>query len=262
MPTPSPAPNLQSNTIINSEGEASVSSRPSTPPNDNPPSDLPLHAGFDLVAMKNILQEVEQDANKFQAPAPALPTKNFFSRFKLSSPSDVPSRRPDSTPPITQPGSASREDLTTPSVARRSVSTNIVNPKVDEDDRTYHPSTNTDRKTSLPSSFNDSGDNLSSRIPRFQPDDSVSLSDDITPTWSASSTAVNTIPSSSNLPLHDRSIPLPPVVTNPFASSSSVFGYMDGSVSGGMGLQADPWSIPSSGKKTTLDSYGSSSPWS
>ena len=258
MPTSSPAPNLQSNTITDSGGEASTLSRPSTPPNDNPPSsDIPIHAGFDLVAMKNILQEVEQDASKFQDPAPGSPTKKFFSRFTSSSPSGVPFRRPESTPPITQPGSASREDLTTPSFARRSVSNNIPNSKVDEDDRTYELSTNTDRKTSWTSSFNSVEDNLLSRTPRLRPGDSLSLSDDINPTWAASSTSVNT---TSNLPLYDRNIPSP---ANSFASNSSVFGYMDGSVSGGIGFQADPWSIPSNGKKkTTLDSYGSSSPWS
>jgi len=257
-----PAPSLESNTITNSGGEASALSRPPTPPNDNPPSpDLPIHAGFDLVALKNILQEVEQDASKSQAPAPGLPTKKFFSRF-TSSPSGVPFRRPESTPPIKQHGSASREDLTTPSFAR-SVSANIPNSKDDEDDRTYGPSTNTDRKTSLTSSFNISEDNLLSRTPQLRPDDSISLSDDIIPAWGASSTSVNTTSLSSNLPQYDRSIPSPPVVINPFASSSSVFGYSDGLVSGGMGFQADPWSIASTGKKkTTLDSYGSSSPWS
>ena len=222
--------------------------------------------------MKNILQEAEQDASKSQAPAQGLPIKKFFSRF-TSPPSEVPLRRSESTPPIKQPGFASREDLTTPSISR-SASTDIPNSKDDEDDRTYYePSTNTDRKTSLTSSLNSFGDNLLSRTPRLRPDDSdsISYSDDnnIMPTWGASTTSVNTITttslSSSNLPQYDdKSIPpSPPVVMNPFASSSSAFGYMDGSsVSGGTGFQADPWSIPSTGKKkTTLDSYGSSSPW-
>jgi hypothetical protein len=208
--------------------------------------------------MKNILQEVEQDASKSQAPAPSIPTKKFLSRFTSSSSSRVPFRQPESTPPVTQPGSDSPEDLATPSFTRRSVSTNIPNSEVDEDDRIYGPSTNTDRKTSLTSSFNSAEDNLSSHTPRLRPDDSIFLSDDTIPTWASS---VNTTSSSSNLPLHDSSIPS---AANPFASNSSVFGYMDGSVSGGVGFQADPWSIPSSTgkKKTTLDSFGSSSPWS
>ena len=209
-------------TITNSE--ASVLSRPSTPPNDS--SHLPIHAGFDLTAMTNILQEVERDSSKSQAPAPSPPAKTFPSTPAKAVPSRSTPPVDDTAPRITG-GSSPRENLTS------SLSSNDL-----EDDPSYK-----------------------SRTSRLQSDNSITVSDDNIPTWGASSTSTASF-SSTNLSLYDRNIPPPPVMTNPFASSSSLaFGTLDGTVSGaGMDFQADPWSIPLSGKrKTTLDSY---SPWS
>ena len=150
-----------------------------------------------------MVQEVEQDPSKSQAPPP--PAKKFFSKFK-SPPSAAPLKPPESGSPSNQP---------------------IEN------------------------------------TVRLRPDDSITLSDDIIPPWAANSISSGIASSPSTL--YDRSVPSPPVMPNPFASSSSgslAFGSLDGSVNGGMGFQADPWSIASSTKKTTLDSYDSHSPWS
>ncbi|KAF8813422.1 hypothetical protein BYT27DRAFT_7250955 [Phlegmacium glaucopus] len=91
---------MPSTTMSNSE-EPPATSRPSTPPTDNPPSPhLPIHAGFNLNAIKDVLQGVEQDHSKSQAPPPSA--KKFFSRF-ASPPTAVPFKRPQSTPPNNQP---------------------------------------------------------------------------------------------------------------------------------------------------------------
>lgn len=270
MQTSSPAPQIPSTTITNSEGETPTISRPSTPSDIKNPSSshLPIHAGFDLNAIKNVLQEVERDPSKSQPPL--LPAKKFFSRFTSSSTAS-PSRRHQSTPPSSQPiedmtsrtlaGSASREDLTIPSFSR-SASYNVPKWKDEEGDGTYHPSTSTSRKTT--SSFNNFGDDLSyvSRTPHPRQDDSITLSDDITPSWGASSLSVNMPSSSINHSLYNRGPASPPVMPNPFASSSTLAFGSEASVNGGTAFQADPWSIPSNVKKTTLDSYGSNSPWS
>ncbi|KAF8816142.1 DUF726-domain-containing protein [Phlegmacium glaucopus] len=276
--TSSPAPQIPSTTITNSEGEPAAISRPSTSPKENiPSSHLPIHAGFDLNAIKDVLQEVEQDRSKSQAPPPPS-SKKFLSRF-ASPPTAVQFKRPQSTPPNNQPiedtaprtitRSTSREDPTTPSFSR-SISVNIPKERDQEYEETYDPSTNTDRKASISlatSSFNNFEDDLSytSHTPRPRPHDSIIPSDDIIPPWGTSSTSlyVNTPPTEHNL--YNTSLPSPPVMLNPFASSSSglAFGSLDGPVHGAMGFQADPWSIPSSTKKkTTLDSDAYSSPWS
>jgi len=77
-------------------------SRPSTPSND-PASHLPIHAGFDLNAIKNALQEVEKNPSKsFQAPSsstsPPPPPKSLT---QLTPPPIAPpSNRSQSTPPV------------------------------------------------------------------------------------------------------------------------------------------------------------------
>jgi len=269
MQTSSPA--MSSTTITNSERETLTTSRPSTPPNDKPlSSHLPIHAGFDLNAIKDVLQEVEQDPSKSQAPPP--PSAKKFSSRLASPPTAVPFKRPQSTPPNNQPIEdtaprsiarfTSREDPTTSSFSR-SISENIYNGKDEQGDETYAIM---DRKTI--SSFNNFEDDLSyiSRTPRPRPDSSLTLPDGVAPPWGVSSTSpsVNTAPSSTDHSLYNGRLPSPPVMPNPFASSSSGlgFGSLDGSVNGGVGFHADPWSMPSSVKKTTLDSYASNSPWS
>lgn len=79
-----------------------TSSRPSTPSNDPAPH-LPIHAGFDLNAIKNALQEVEQNPNKsFPAPSsstsPPPPPKSLTKLAPL--PIAPPSNRSQSTPPV------------------------------------------------------------------------------------------------------------------------------------------------------------------
>ena len=77
-------------------------SRPSTPSNDPVPH-IPIHAGFDLNAIKNALQEVEKNPSKsFQAPSsstsPPPPPKSVT---QLTPPPIAPpSNRSQSTPPV------------------------------------------------------------------------------------------------------------------------------------------------------------------
>ena len=273
MQTTSPDPQIPSTTVTNTEGEIPTTSRPSTPLSDNVPSShMPTHAGFDLNAIKNVLQEVEQEPSKSQALAPA-PSKNFFS--KLSSPPiAAPLRRPESTPLSNQPIEDVVSGITARSGSRdeilfsRSVSVNLPTWKDEEDEEAYNPPVDTNPKTLFATSSSNFEDNLPyiSHTSRLRPDDSITLSDDIIPSWGASSNPLNTA-SLSNHPQYDRSVPSPPVMLNPFASSSSgplTFGSLDGSMNSGLGgLQADPWSIPASAKKkVTLDNYSSNSPWS
>jgi len=76
-------------------GNTPTPSRPSTPSND-PSSHIHLHAGFDLNAIKNALQEVEQKA--LQAPSSTSPP---ISLTQLSPPPIVPpSNRSQLTPPV------------------------------------------------------------------------------------------------------------------------------------------------------------------
>ena len=74
-------------------------SRPSTPSND-PSSHIPIYAGFDLNAIKNALQEVEQKASQTpsSSTSPPPPPKSLT---QLSPPPIAPpSNRSQSTPPV------------------------------------------------------------------------------------------------------------------------------------------------------------------
>jgi len=73
-------------------------SRPSTPSND-PSSHIPIHAGFDLNAIKNALQEVEQKVSHAPSSSTSPPPPKSFTQ--LSPPPIAPSsNRSQSTPPV------------------------------------------------------------------------------------------------------------------------------------------------------------------
>ncbi|KAF8167185.1 hypothetical protein B0H34DRAFT_4113 [Crassisporium funariophilum] len=298
--TSSPAPHGSPQvgpTLAASATNTPTPSRPTTPSNDPSASSshLPLHAGFDLSAIKDVLHEVEEDPSKSKPP---IPTKNPLTRL-APPPVAPPSTRSQSTPPVaqyletssnarsssldygygSQPqektpqsfGSSSREDNTTPSYSR-SFSTHdatLVNQDMN------YPSASSSRKTSLATtSYNDFEDDLSYSTYASRPSTTMPLSlpDDAIPSWGApSSSHLNLTSSRFSSAKSSYTLPSPPSMPNPFASSGGsasssglVFGGADGSVSGGTSFSADPWSVTPVGttmkKKTTLDGYNSS-PW-
>ncbi|PPQ89966.1 hypothetical protein CVT25_009606 [Psilocybe cyanescens] len=84
-------------------------SRPSTPSQDpsSSSSHLPLHAGFDLSAIKSVLNEVEQDPSKAALPQTTpTPAKSLLTRL-APPPVAPPSTRSQSTPPFKMPETSS-----------------------------------------------------------------------------------------------------------------------------------------------------------
>ncbi|KAF8971813.1 hypothetical protein BDZ97DRAFT_1723539 [Flammula alnicola] len=284
---PSASPRPEPLKLPGSGRNTPVPSRPSTPSNDPSASssNLPLHAGFDLNAIKNVLQEVEHDSSK-SSQAPRTPANFILGRLGTP-PMASPSVRSQSTPPVQVPDInvnarsssldghgnlqqpqetssspvdySTRDDLT-PSFSRSFSASS----RLDENSASYPLSTSYSSSSLAKPSFNnfdEPGFAYSARTTT----NSLSLPDDIIPTWDASTSSLH-IPSSSTRPSY--SMPSPPSILNPFASNitqapSLSFGTSDGSIVGSSGVQSDSWSIPPLGvkKKSTMDGFNAN-PWS
>ncbi|KAF9472576.1 DUF726-domain-containing protein [Pholiota conissans] len=265
-------------------------SRPSTPSNvnDSPAastSKLPLHAGFDLTAIKNVLQEVEHDSAKSTQAAPKA-SKSIFSQL-AAPPIAPPSARSRSTPPVQMPetnahprassfdsGSLHEEkmasspvdaahDELTASFSRSFSATS----RMGQDNASYYPSSTSSYKSALQNSFNNPFDesnlSYSSRATTLP----SSLADDA---WGqpSSSTSNSASISSTKAAYSIPSMPLNPFAGSSFASPTPTFsfGAADGSITGSSGTQNDAWSIPPLGlqkkkSSSTLDGYNAN-PWS
>ncbi|KJA28393.1 hypothetical protein HYPSUDRAFT_62024 [Hypholoma sublateritium FD-334 SS-4] len=257
-----------SSTTLHQSEHTPTPSRTSTPPNDPAAassSKLPLHAGFDLGAIKNVLQEVERGPGK-SAPISANAARERLATLPIA----PPSTRPQSTPPphmletTEHPRSSSMEYKNTAA---------IVDSPQDE------VAPNFSRSFSASSQYNSSGRNniptpLAHSI-RNAFDDSASpytprnvtlpsaLPDDIFPKWGAPSSSSLNLPtalstdaaSSSNSRFPSSIIDTPPTFS---------FGGPGGSVSGSSESNNSSWNIPPLGvhrKKSALDGF-SSNPWS
>jgi hypothetical protein len=266
-------------------------SRPSTPSNDPSAastSKIPLHAGFDLNAIKNVLEEVKHESEK-SSQTPSKAAKSIVTHL-ASPPNASPFARPQSTPPVqipetnahprassfdgksqyqeriaSTPMDSPQDDLT-PSFSRSFSAT----PRLGQNDASssYSTSTSLSFKSVVQPSFNNPFDDStyshstrSTTLPSILADDA----------WGApSSSAINSSSISSTKAAY--SIPSLPSVTNQYTTSFAdttptfSFGAADGTITGSSGTRNDPWSIPPLGlhkKKsaTTLDGFNAN-PWS
>ncbi|KAF9562246.1 DUF726-domain-containing protein [Agrocybe pediades] len=274
-------------------------SRTSTPSNDPSASSshLPMHAGFDLGAIKNALQEIEQqDPSKVSQ----VPLKTPLTRLSPP-PIAPPSSRSQSTPPSQVPESSSQarsssldhgygggypasssqntagyssssSDMSTPSFSRSFSASSRLEENEDVSASAYSSSSSSKLKPSFAlNPFGDDSDYASepTPVPRLKAD-ALSLPEDIVPSWGAPT------PTTSNpmsRPPGFSALPSPPEIVNPFASSSASsfgevpslsFGGVDGSVVGSTSLQGDSaWAMPPlhTKKKTVLDGFNAN-PWS
>ena len=259
-----------------------ISSRPSTPSNDPAPH-LPIHAGFDLNAIKSVLQEVEQNPNKsFQAPSSSS-TSPPPPLTRLSPPPTArPSNRSQSTPPVQVVGPdahhrASSLDSTSQSPNEDKVLAGMGlgygHPSRDDVtfagpsspfSRSYSASSRLEENeissNSYASSFartpvatnsfsNDFDDAYSIHTPR-PTTHTLGLPDDTVPSWGAPTSA-----SSSSFALSSSTTTKSSMI-NPFANSSSSlhglgfsessglsFGSADGAIVAPSGGQNDAWGI-------------------
>ncbi|CAA7265018.1 unnamed protein product [Cyclocybe aegerita] len=264
-------------------------SRPSTPSSST--SHLPLRAGFDLAAIKNVLDEVEHGAD---TPSTAKPPSRL-----APPPIAPPSTRSQSTPPTQVQGAnshprASSLDLeygfvTAPSysVEERGPKTVGSTPREDgvpafgrsSDFSSASPSSAFGR----PSAFDDG---YAAR-PTTTTSSFSALPDDVLPAWDASNVSLspatespatarpfNTLPSIPSLPTMPNpfatpatSMVMPPSIpTSQFASTPGLsFGDANGSVTSSVTVGSAPqWLIPPLGaprKKTTMDGF-TANPWS
>ena len=276
-------------------------SRPSTPSNDPPSSQLPLRAGFDLGAIKNVLHEVEQDPSKVKVTPPtATPAapKTFLSRL-APPPIAPPSNRSQSTPPQVVEANGHMRST--------SLDYGYVNAPVQSDDRgpktaglspsesampsfsrSFSATSSREENNSYPSTSSMFGSTSfatpdeeystfsSQQSTRFN-SNPLSLPDDVVPAWGASSSSLNL--SSSFTPTTAKpfkssfsSIPSPPTMPNPFSSPFMTpdhdrtpvlsFGAPDGTLSASAGSQSESWDTPPIGtRKKTMDGFNAN-PWS
>lgn len=246
-------------------------SRTPTPSNDTPGgslSKLPLHAGFDLNAIKTVLQEVEQETGKtaHNTPTPVNATSGQLATLPIA----PPSMRSQSTPPVhisetTNPPRASSLDYKIPTE------------HADHPDDELTPSFSRAPSAFEPLQLNQS--RVSQR--RVQPTHnpladppfssstmstalSSALPEEVYPTWDAPSTPSLNHFAATNapafIPTSDSNDRFPSHTTNPTFS----FAGPDGFVSGSLESHNSSWSIPplsSPKKKSALDGFNSN-PWS
>lgn len=264
--------------IPSSSGAEAISTeRPPTPSND-PIANIPKHAGFDLSAMKNVIDEVEQDPNKHQIQLPAA--KSILNRFGAP-PLASPAARPQSTPPVhtpeadPHPRSSSVDNYATEAKFAASSSSSSYTTTYDDirsfsrsasdsytESSSYYTSSSSSH--SMQQKTSNAGSSYYPSRPSTNLTHTLGLPDETMPSWGAtsSSTSFGT-PSSSSMS------------TNPFANASTTsfghnptlsFGPSDGSIVGSSGSQGDAWSIPPLGKMTkkngsTIDGFNAN-PWS
>ncbi|KAF7347241.1 DUF726-domain-containing protein [Mycena venus] len=217
-------------------------------------SKIPIHAGFDFNAIKDVMGKAELNPDELKIPEP--------SQFEAP-PIPPPSMRSESAPPQTQtppanadrpapfsPPSPTRTDLS--GAFSRSLSVNDVRDNSDSDD------TETDESTPPPPP---------EKPPAFVPPSALSFGDASGSLWSP---AEQDPPRSTSIPAFGYSA----AAQNPFSSLSSSsfgppdtglsFGGADGSITSGFSSSlspaADPWAIPSDLGKKKSPAFNSN-PW-
>lgn len=257
METPKASPKPESTSLPNTGRNTPISSRPSTPQGSLPASNLPIQAGFDLKAIKEVLKEVKHDADT-KPPSTLIPKRSSLSN--LVSPQFL--HRPNSLPEsyaIPETSSHQRSNSVGDGYAV------VVPPELDRGPRTAG-FTNDDFVGT----------------PRGQTH-SLFLSNlpgDAVPSWGASTGSVNTPATAKPFSTSFSRLPSPALgsvnFNNPFASpghdrtpvlSFGIGGEVDaksfdhrGGADGGMA-----WELPPLGtgkKATTVDTALGTNPWS
>lgn len=285
----------ESTSVPNSGRTTPISSRPSTP--SQPSSSLPIHAGFDLNAIKGVLKESEHELLDKTKPAvlgvntsppshsaPSFAKKSFFSQLALP---PVSAHRSHSTPPSQVPEAIARHRstsldeiqgqliLSSVDLEDRGPKTaNILSPR-DENYNTLPSHSKSVSAFTRPEVKDSLGMHTSSTMNSRAPFPS-SLSNDVVPSWGSSTLTSNDVespttakPSLFNFSLSPSSNPS--VFVNPFASPdhdrTPVMSF--GSVGEEMGISSSTtsknhtWEMPRlSSKSTTLDPGLGANPWS
>ncbi|KAJ7511806.1 hypothetical protein B0H11DRAFT_1953089 [Mycena galericulata] len=203
---------------------------PTSPAKDDVANKIPIHAGFDFNAMKDVLGKAElnpeelkiPEDNRFEAPAIPPPTN----RSESAPPQQQTTPAEADRPPL-EPPSPPRTDLT--SAFARSMSVNDI-----------HDSDSDAEEAPLPPR----------KPPAYVSPGSLSFGDSSGSVWS---------PAEQDPPRDVLSF------GSPFASASPTdtglsFGGADGSITSGFSPAADPWSIPSDLGKKKSSSFNAN-PW-
>ncbi|KAJ7508433.1 hypothetical protein B0H11DRAFT_27890 [Mycena galericulata] len=200
---------------------------PTSPAKDDAGSKIPIHAGFDFNAMKDVLGKAElnpeelkiPEDNRFEAPAIPPPTN----RSESAPPQQQTPPAETDRPPL-EPPSPPRTDLT--SAFARSMSVNDI-----------HDSDSDAEEAPLPPR----------KPPAYVSPGSLSFGDSSGSVWSAA-----------------EQDPPRDVLSfgSPFASADTglSFGGADGSITSGFSPAADPWTIPSDLGKKKSSSFNAN-PW-
>ncbi|KAJ6541666.1 hypothetical protein B0H19DRAFT_1212823 [Mycena capillaripes] len=224
-------------------------SKPLSPTKDaaDPANKIPIHAGFDFDAIKDVLGKTElnpdelkiPEANQFEAPVIPPPTN----RSESAPPQQQTPPATDADRPPFSPPSPSRADLS--GAFARSVSVNDVH-----DMHSDSSDTDTDEPPPPPA-----------KPPAFISPSALSFGDASGSVWSPAEQEPSR---SSSIPAFGYAA----AAQSPFAAYAPAdtglsFGGADGSITSGFASPAaDPWAIPSDlGKKKWTSTAFNSNPW-